>query len=157
MDESSETNISPCGRTPTTACKDLNEGVEKTAWSGTVLIIGNYHIQRTIILSRSILITTDNIQKAKITSIGTIDFAFELICGREFTVELKGLRLENIGVLDVQCEFNKPSIELDGITVTNITGDKRTIQIVGWGDKGMFVEVRYEMQHQYIHHVLHLD
>ena len=127
MDALTGTNKVSCGINRKTPCKDLSEGVKRTKKSGMVHVIGNHHLQHNVVLKKSIQIKADNIRQGRITSNGSVDFAFILQCEKKLKVKLKGLHFDSIGVFDVQCN-NNPDIEIDNITVMNISGNTPTIR-----------------------------
>ena len=87
-------NNDTCGDT-TTPCKDLSAGVEISKEFGSV--IGDQHLRSTIVLSKSINITSDDLYQGRILSNGSLDFAFALLCA-DPTVTLNGVSFVNIGI-----------------------------------------------------------
>ena len=119
VDEVNGTNNISCGSTRRRPCRNLSEGVRRTKQFGIVHVVGDQHLQQTIFLSKSIHIISDNMHEGTITSDGEVDFAFNLKCHEDLKVKLKGLFFWNIGVIEVQCDVDKPGIDFT-ILLTSI-------------------------------------
>ena len=114
VDGSAGTNHALCGRARTAPCQDLGAGVSKAKPSGTVIVIGDHHLQQSIVLSKSINIITDTTKQGRIISDGSADVAFIRKRAQSFKVTLMGIHFSNISLFNIQ-GGNNPVIEIDSI------------------------------------------
>ena len=132
VDELTGSNNMSCGSTRKNSCKYLSIGVNRVKESGVVKVIGNQQLRHRIVLVKSIIIAADtykNVQRGRINSNGSVDFAFEMKCNKSLKVELKGLRFNNISVFVASCNDHYPSITIVGVTVEDISRNHPTIAL----------------------------
>ena len=129
VDELTWTTNNLCGASRTTSCKDLSVGIRRTKEKGAVYAIGYQLLRNTVMLDKSINIVSDDMQQGMISSVRSIDFAFQLRCKKGIVVKVRGLHFYNTVIIHLESCKDKPDIEIDGITLRNVTRSGLTVQI----------------------------
>ena len=129
VDQRNGTNEMLCGKNRKNPCKDLVEGVRRSKVGGTVYVVGSHHLQQSVILSKSITTVTDNIEQGRITSDGSIDFAFTIESSEDIDVTWESLHFDTIGLFKLKDNDIKQNIFIDNVVVRNVSTRKPTVVV----------------------------
>ena len=122
VNQETGTNKKTCGRSQSTPCKDLAQGVKRAKTSGTVHIIGDIHLLKRVFLRNSISITAERQQDGITAKENFRHTAFDVPCTKKpISVSLTRIRFDSVQVIKLHKCGQTRDIDIDNIILQNVT------------------------------------